>query len=254
LSSQNIAFFFFQAEDGIRDRNGSGVQTCALPICPLPCTRRTGWPVPPKSKAVREPPLTGRLISFASTPAMVVSEKGARNCIYCVVGDGASRQRGFTSCQLWGVVARLVTGLALVAQSAGHAHRVTPRQGSARSTPPAPILHWGAHTEHFRAPKRREDLSRDPRAPRMTWGFMAHPARQNTNLQPVIEGPHSQRTPRCIGTATTARGMSVRVQGSESDVDFPLVSVGHQRCRFVAGTDRGGAELQPYVRAGAVPR
>src|SRR5207249_6816029 len=27
--------FFFQAEDGIRDRNVTGVQTCALPICHL---------------------------------------------------------------------------------------------------------------------------------------------------------------------------------------------------------------------------
>src|SRR5699024_11937941 len=29
-------FFFFQAEDGIRDRNVTGVQTCALPILSLP--------------------------------------------------------------------------------------------------------------------------------------------------------------------------------------------------------------------------
>src|SRR5699024_9961352 len=29
-------FFFFQAEDGIRDRNVTGVQTCALPICHEP--------------------------------------------------------------------------------------------------------------------------------------------------------------------------------------------------------------------------
>src|SRR2546430_10284389 len=28
-------FFFFQAEDGIRDLTVTGVQTCALPICPL---------------------------------------------------------------------------------------------------------------------------------------------------------------------------------------------------------------------------
>src|SRR5699024_11560195 len=28
--------FFFQAEDGIRDRNVTGVQTCALPICAEP--------------------------------------------------------------------------------------------------------------------------------------------------------------------------------------------------------------------------
>src|SRR5207249_6209599 len=27
-----LFFFFFQAEDGIRDRNVTGVQTCALPI------------------------------------------------------------------------------------------------------------------------------------------------------------------------------------------------------------------------------
>src|SRR5437868_12585164 len=27
-----VYFFFFQAEDGIRDRNVTGVQTCALPI------------------------------------------------------------------------------------------------------------------------------------------------------------------------------------------------------------------------------
>src|SRR5699024_11603169 len=33
-------FFFFQAEDGIRDRNVTGVQTCALPISPA------GRPVP----------------------------------------------------------------------------------------------------------------------------------------------------------------------------------------------------------------
>src|SRR5260370_11056983 len=29
-------FFFFQAEDGIRDSSVTGVQTCALPICLYP--------------------------------------------------------------------------------------------------------------------------------------------------------------------------------------------------------------------------
>src|SRR3712207_8568804 len=33
--SCNILFFFFQAEDGIRDIGVTGVQTCALPISPL---------------------------------------------------------------------------------------------------------------------------------------------------------------------------------------------------------------------------
>src|SRR5438067_3054706 len=31
-TSASIVYFFFQAEDGIRDRNVTGVQTCALPI------------------------------------------------------------------------------------------------------------------------------------------------------------------------------------------------------------------------------
>src|SRR2546430_7695556 len=33
-------FFFFQAEDGIRDLTVTGVQTCALPICTLASTGR----------------------------------------------------------------------------------------------------------------------------------------------------------------------------------------------------------------------
>src|SRR5207249_7837950 len=32
--STSTSSFFFQAEDGIRDRNVTGVQTCALPIFP----------------------------------------------------------------------------------------------------------------------------------------------------------------------------------------------------------------------------
>src|SRR5207249_7616354 len=39
-------FFFFQAEDGIRDRNVTGVQTCALPISSLVAVIVTGPPGP----------------------------------------------------------------------------------------------------------------------------------------------------------------------------------------------------------------
>src|SRR5207249_9359873 len=47
-------FFFFQAEDGIRDRNVTGVQTCALPIF-LPGERRVapGFDVPDLETSVR---------------------------------------------------------------------------------------------------------------------------------------------------------------------------------------------------------
>src|SRR5437868_11657639 len=45
-------FFFFQAEDGIRDRNVTGVQTCALPIStahspPRPATSPGASPTSP---------------------------------------------------------------------------------------------------------------------------------------------------------------------------------------------------------------
>src|SRR2546422_6386663 len=33
LAASHVVFFFFQAEDGIRDVAVTGVQTCALPIC-----------------------------------------------------------------------------------------------------------------------------------------------------------------------------------------------------------------------------
>src|SRR5207249_8175457 len=36
IPSKIVLFFFFQAEDGIRDRNVTGVQTCALPISSTP--------------------------------------------------------------------------------------------------------------------------------------------------------------------------------------------------------------------------
>src|SRR5699024_11615776 len=38
-------YFFFQAEDGIRDRNVTGVQTCALPIS-HGCDRHPAFPAP----------------------------------------------------------------------------------------------------------------------------------------------------------------------------------------------------------------
>src|SRR5439155_5280246 len=40
LQAVALGFFFFQAEDGIRDGHVTGVQTCALPICPRRCNSR----------------------------------------------------------------------------------------------------------------------------------------------------------------------------------------------------------------------
>src|SRR5699024_11256860 len=45
-------FFFFQAEDGIRDRNVTGVQTCALPISSGSCANCAS--VSEKAAAVKD--------------------------------------------------------------------------------------------------------------------------------------------------------------------------------------------------------
>src|SRR5216684_5738703 len=59
-------FFFFQAEDGIRDVAVTGVQTCALPICccsPEP-------PEPLRLSPPSLPPSPGKgLASTSTTPA-----------------------------------------------------------------------------------------------------------------------------------------------------------------------------------------
>src|SRR3712207_7955573 len=72
----NIIFFFFQAEDGIRDIGVTGVQTCALPIC-----RRTpGWAGPfaglvagalTTSTTTAGPPLIVYLLGRNLEPAQV---------------------------------------------------------------------------------------------------------------------------------------------------------------------------------------
>src|SRR2546426_736856 len=54
------SFFFFQAEDGIRDYKVTGVQTCALPICHIPLTPLDS--AVPSSQVSRPPqfPMTSR--------------------------------------------------------------------------------------------------------------------------------------------------------------------------------------------------
>src|SRR2546426_2607469 len=58
-------FFFFQAEDGIRDYKVTGVQTCALPICSLP--RYSAASVGPKSPYSR---FTQRTALFRTASAI----------------------------------------------------------------------------------------------------------------------------------------------------------------------------------------
>src|SRR2546423_11057068 len=65
-----LCLFFFQAEDGIRDKLVTGVQTCALPISP----ERTEKPAVPAWKAAagfwKNAPRDLRLLIFA-IPALL---------------------------------------------------------------------------------------------------------------------------------------------------------------------------------------
>src|SRR5690625_7781345 len=54
---EQVYDFFFQAEDGIRDGHVTGVQTCALPILPFGCQRRSRCKTEPIPETIpREPP------------------------------------------------------------------------------------------------------------------------------------------------------------------------------------------------------
>src|SRR2546422_6198227 len=64
-----VMFFFFQAEDGIRDVAVTGVQTCALPIC-APRPPPPSPPPPPAPAAPRT--LRGEIISWTKSIAIAV--------------------------------------------------------------------------------------------------------------------------------------------------------------------------------------
>src|SRR2546430_8372822 len=63
-----LYFFFFQAEDGIRDLTVTGVQTCALPISsPTGSPASTGRPTPSVTWATPRPTRSARSRSSTST-------------------------------------------------------------------------------------------------------------------------------------------------------------------------------------------
>src|SRR5256885_4013861 len=62
-----ILFFFFQAEDGIRDYKVTGVQTCALPILPLFVLIERGQRAPMLDLTIFE----NRMFSAATAAAFI---------------------------------------------------------------------------------------------------------------------------------------------------------------------------------------
>src|SRR5699024_11255108 len=60
--------FFFQAEDGIRDRNVTGVQTCALPISPTMMSRSASFICEKAGLMTYRPPMRATRTSEMGPP------------------------------------------------------------------------------------------------------------------------------------------------------------------------------------------
>src|SRR6266513_490478 len=86
------AFFFFQAEDGIRARNVTGVQTCALPI--WGARDRAGGPATADAGGCRGDPGRGmgpgddRRIGSARGLAYTRRERGGQRAAAAAGSDG----------------------------------------------------------------------------------------------------------------------------------------------------------------------
>src|SRR5438093_10881119 len=74
-----MVFFFFQAEDGIRDWSVTGVQTCALPI----------W----IRVVAREPGATGRIARRGHVPLGYYKDPDKTEKLFAEVGGVRSEER-----------------------------------------------------------------------------------------------------------------------------------------------------------------
>src|SRR5215469_8593824 len=70
-----LFFFFFQAEDGIRDLYVTGVQTCALPLLPR-LVKSVGGVERPAGSAVPDLPFNTEHIDFIRTAMVAVTTSG----------------------------------------------------------------------------------------------------------------------------------------------------------------------------------
>src|SRR2546429_7199887 len=87
-------FFFFQAEDGIRDVAVTGVQTCALPIFDgLRCTRSSG----PRFGAHLELFAAGRVVLVA--PGIGIAPPRVREGAYVRGGSRSEERRVGKECR-----------------------------------------------------------------------------------------------------------------------------------------------------------
>src|SRR2546430_8909791 len=104
LSLIHSVFFFFQAEDGIRDLTVTGVQTCALPICVpdgvTPDLSATGLPedstvtfTPATSLGLGAPSFNMHVKIGPDTPAGEIGRGAGRGRGEISVGAGSFKKK-----------------------------------------------------------------------------------------------------------------------------------------------------------------
>src|SRR2546426_4835291 len=79
-------FFFFQAEDGIRDYKVTGVQTCALPILEVGGGLVRCWSQrspPPSSTVLHQPPERSLPLSSSPPPRPPATPGCSTRCYPC---------------------------------------------------------------------------------------------------------------------------------------------------------------------------
>src|SRR5690606_39377510 len=94
-----IFFFFFQAEDGIRDFHVTGVQTCALPIYALARLSERFYSLPRPDSGRKS---TGLGLNFVAEVAALHGgalqvgniEGGVQACLRLQIGRASCRERG----------------------------------------------------------------------------------------------------------------------------------------------------------------
>src|SRR5699024_11470268 len=126
---------FFQAEDGIRDRNVTGVQTCALPISPTKGTRLGGSPAHERMiiAGLATELFRHKAITTTETKAKRLRPHAERLITKAKKGDLASRRRVMETIRDKSVVYTLFEEIApTFAERPGGYTRITkigPRKG-----------------------------------------------------------------------------------------------------------------------------
>src|SRR6266496_5311285 len=85
---ESVVFFFFQAEDGIRDLYVTGVQTCALPIWTRSESRMRSSPVSERFAAS----ISGIPVLVQASPGSAVSSESGRIAIASRAPTGAAAE------------------------------------------------------------------------------------------------------------------------------------------------------------------